>query len=50
MKRFSLLFIISSWVIYFATGKGVIGSLLLLFSGSYLLIDVLREVEKHAKR
>ena len=40
-KKFKYLFVASSWIIFFATGRSIAGSLLLMLAGAYLLSEIL---------
>ncbi len=40
MNRFAVIYLIASWVIYFATDRGVVGSIFLILSGIYALVQI----------
>lgn len=45
MKRISRYFLVASWIIYFATGRGVVGSTFLILSGLFFMTDLIPEKE-----
>lgn len=47
--KFSMLFLLASWVIFFATKKSIVGSVLLILSALYLLCDITARIRKRCK-
>ncbi len=50
MKRFSTIFIVASWIIYFATNKGTVGAAFLIASGAYALCEIVLGKEQDDER
>ncbi len=42
--KFTYLFVASSWIIFFATGRSIAGSILLALAGAYMLADILVKI------
>ncbi len=40
LNKFSYFFLITSWIIYFATGRGIVGGIFLCLSGLYAMVNV----------
>ena len=43
MKNIKKYFLIASWIIYFGTGRGIVGSIFLMLAGLFLLSDFIPE-------
>ena len=41
LNRFNYLFLIASWIIYFASGRGIVGGIFLCLSGLYALVHII---------
>lgn len=49
MKRFSDIFLLSAIVLFFATGRSAAASVILIFAGVYMLIDVIPKIRRILK-
>jgi hypothetical protein len=43
MSNFSKIFLAASWVIFFATGRSIASSILLVCSGAYAITELMRK-------
>ena len=45
MKRFTVIFLVAAWVVYFATRPRIVGGAFLALAGLYAIVDIIQEVD-----